>query len=531
MSVLEIAKIQVRRGDARETGLPQLDTGEFGWAIRGTGVNSSQPELYIGNRTVDGADRDQNVRILTEYDNIFGLDTSAASYSYVGHSSAPIFTDPSGISQFSRSLQSKLDDIVTIYDFGGVTDGSVSSTLVLQNAINQLFLNSDRNVLTSRVALRLPPGIYNIDDTVLLPPYATILGAGKDRTVINIVTQGIPAFQTCDSSKRILGEIYDAERPTNIVLDGITFKYDQSLEFVNSSSLVNFDCATDSVITNCKFVGAFDPFSLQLLQGGPGYSGLSLRGQGALTTEDILVYNCTFQNLFYGIESNYDIVDSSIARCIFKHLNRGIVHGESLAVGNSTGPLRTSFRYNKFYNIQREGVYIGQPESNTNHSVMFNSFTAVGLSGTSEISLLSKGNSAIHNRVSQRLVGTSAIPVITGHSYATGFVVNSTAVQSSLTPVELFNSAFTGPDTIIKVEYSLVKPEALITRKGVLTINVSSVLGNTDATISDSYSYTGVNDGGVEFSVVFDAATNNVSVRYQSVDAIGTITYKISQLQ
>ena len=268
-----------------------------------------------------------------------------------------------------------------------------------------------------------------------------------------------------------------------------------------------------------------------MLQGGPGYSGLSLRGQGALTTEDILVYNCTFQNLFYGIESNYDIVDSSIARCIFKHLNRGIVHGESLVVGNSTGPLRTSFRYNKFYNIQREGVYIGQQESNTNHSVMFNSFTAVGLSGTSEISLLSKGNSAIHNRVSQRLVGTSAIPVITGHSYATGFVVNSTAVQSSLTPVELFNSAFTGPDTIIKVEYSLVKPEALITRKGVLTINVSSVLGNTDATISDSYSYTGVNDGGVEFSVVFDAVTNNVSVRYQSVDAIGTITYKISQLQ
>jgi hypothetical protein len=130
MSVLEIAKIQVRRGDARETGLPQLDTGEFGWAIRGTGVNSSQPELYIGNRTVDGADRDQNVRILTEYDNIFGLNTSAASYSYVGHSSAPIFTDPSGISQFSRSLQSKLDDIVTIYDFGGVTDGSESSTLV-----------------------------------------------------------------------------------------------------------------------------------------------------------------------------------------------------------------------------------------------------------------------------------------------------------------------------------------------------------------------------------------------------------------
>ena len=95
--------------------------------------------------------------LFPSHDNIFGLNASAASYSYVGHSSAPIFTDPSGISQFSRSLQSKLDDIVTIYDFGGVTDGSESSTLVLQNAMNQLFLNSDSHVLTSRVALRLPP--------------------------------------------------------------------------------------------------------------------------------------------------------------------------------------------------------------------------------------------------------------------------------------------------------------------------------------------------------------------------------------
>ena len=71
----------------------------------------------------------------------------------------------------------------------------------------------------------------------------------------------------------------------------------------------------------------------------------------------------------------------------------------------------------------------------------------------------------------------------------------------------------------------------MITRKGVLTINVTSVLGNASATITDSYSYTGVNDGGVEFSVAFDVVTNTVSVQYQSADAIGTITYKISQLQ
>ena len=32
MSVIEIAKIQIRRGQEKTTGIPQLDPGEFGWA-------------------------------------------------------------------------------------------------------------------------------------------------------------------------------------------------------------------------------------------------------------------------------------------------------------------------------------------------------------------------------------------------------------------------------------------------------------------------------------------------------------------
>ena len=74
MAVVEIAKIQIRRGDARtETGMPPLDTGELGWAISGTDPYSTNPELYIGNKVADGASVDANTRILTELDlpNIF----------------------------------------------------------------------------------------------------------------------------------------------------------------------------------------------------------------------------------------------------------------------------------------------------------------------------------------------------------------------------------------------------------------------------------------------------------------------------
>jgi hypothetical protein len=65
MAVIEIAKIQVRRGQEHVTGVPQLDPGEFGWA-------EDTQNLYIGKRISEGASSDENTRILT-------LETSSMS--------------------------------------------------------------------------------------------------------------------------------------------------------------------------------------------------------------------------------------------------------------------------------------------------------------------------------------------------------------------------------------------------------------------------------------------------------------------
>jgi hypothetical protein len=61
MAVIEIAKILVRRGQELQTGIPQLDPGEFGWA-------EDTEHLYIGKRISEGAVDNQNTRILTEND-------------------------------------------------------------------------------------------------------------------------------------------------------------------------------------------------------------------------------------------------------------------------------------------------------------------------------------------------------------------------------------------------------------------------------------------------------------------------------
>ena len=111
MAVIEIARIQVRRGQENQTGIPQLAGGEFAWA-------EDTENLYIGLKREDGGARDANVRVLTENDlRLFSSFVSSTSlnaeYTWEINSSDTITsTDP--IPDYSnrttRRSQDKLDD-------------------------------------------------------------------------------------------------------------------------------------------------------------------------------------------------------------------------------------------------------------------------------------------------------------------------------------------------------------------------------------------------------------------------------------
>ena len=74
MAIVSISRIQHRRGRKLEgAGMPQLASGELGWAI-------DTQELYIGNGSVsEGAPTVGNTRVLTEHDNILDF---AVNYSF-----------------------------------------------------------------------------------------------------------------------------------------------------------------------------------------------------------------------------------------------------------------------------------------------------------------------------------------------------------------------------------------------------------------------------------------------------------------
>jgi len=536
MAIIEIAKIQVRRGDAKVTGTPNLDSGEFGWAVAGTNPDSNIPQLFIGNGTEAEGGRigPGSTRILTEYDNVVNL-LSTSSYTYAAtHRNLGIpLPDAS-----ARSIQSKLDDFVSVYDFNEtVTSAS------LQSAIDDLFLySSDKDKPQSRVALRLPAGDYELSDTVYVPAYATIIGDGQDKTVLTITDSAKSVFQFCDQSSTpgvyVLfqeGTPFDSDtRPANITLQGLTLKYDDAALKINAVPLIRVDCAKNSVISDCKFVGSYVTGN----SSDSGYSGLDLRGQGAITTESLIVDNCTFDGLYYGIKSNHDTKDNIISRSKFRNLRKGIVFKESSIAGNTVGPYRTTITLNKFEAIQQEGIYSGTSTVPTYNASSYNTFVDVGDAGAgfSIINFLSEGNTSTGDNfrrfldLSTSTSVTSFKPLINGKIYTEHNSVYSTDVVTSSSPTLLANFPYIG-DQEYKIHYSVVKSPLGVSRKGDILINVSLLGSNTTATITDSYTYSGTSDGGVEFSVALNTATTTVSLGYISPDSVGTISYKFSQFQ
>ena len=132
MAVVQISRIQIRRGKKNSgTGLPQLASGEIAWAI-------DTQELYIGNGAVsEGSPYVGNTKVLTEHDSLLDL---AGQYQY-RKQDANIITGVDATHPIVRSLQQRLDERVTVFSFGVENDGIADVTVVLQQAINQIFLN------------------------------------------------------------------------------------------------------------------------------------------------------------------------------------------------------------------------------------------------------------------------------------------------------------------------------------------------------------------------------------------------------
>jgi hypothetical protein len=366
MAVVSISRIQVRRGQKNiGSGLPQLASGEFGWAV-------DTQELFIGNGSVaEGAPFVGNTKLLSENDNLFEF---ANTYQYKNSSTVQTGSGPNN--PVLRTLQARLDDRISIRSFGANGDGT-NQTVAIQRAIDQLYLNaSNKGQAHARVELILEPGEYTISDTIYLPPFTTIRGAGADKTIINSGSH--TAFKT----------VNEVSTPGVYASDSVSTTLNQARNISISNLTINTTLGPALDLVSCK-----DSTFRDIILSG-GYSlGDPVQGESngvklsslstAVSSNNNVFDNVQIKQFSTAVYSDNDITNNTWSNCTFDTLYQGFAFGISTILGTSgmlTGPINNTVIKSKFDNIYTTAIRIDNGTDNISKN---NQYYNVGNAGGS----------------------------------------------------------------------------------------------------------------------------------------------------
>lgn len=400
MAVVQISRIQVRRGRKGTTDIPQLASGELGWAV-------DTQELYIGNGSVaEGAPQVGNTKILTETDNIFEL---ADQYEYRSNDSY-IQTGVNARTPVRKTLQERLDYDAHVANFGAEHDETIIQTAALQRAIDNLFLNTKISP-ENRYILQIAPGLYRIDASLKLPPYVTLRGAGKDKTIIE-QTANAPIFITVNGSSTIGN--YDETTALSagnqarfFDVSGMTLRYETSGTKIFNTALSLQSC--DSChFYDLRIQGPWDGDGVQANSKAIDLKSFS----SAVRSKNNKFENIDIIGFCYGVDSSWDIENNNFNYINFQTCLNAVRLGANMPVivdeadlidklgeGRALGPHNTLFQNCSFREIFNEGFIVSKGKGNTSTN---NKYYDVGNDGgiidnvtTSVIKFESEGNNTL----------------------------------------------------------------------------------------------------------------------------------------
>ena len=525
--------MQVRRGQTAQTNFPQLSSGEFGWSI-------DQQALYIGNGAVtEGAPAVGNTEIITEH-NINNFFLLANNYTYGTSLPFPVPNVE------TRSIQAKLDDVVNLNDFVPVdatgTPTITDFTTVIQSAIN--YASGISRPLT------IPEGEYGITNTITIPSYTELRGAGPGKTVFRNQTT-TSTFQTVDLNGGLFEDMSgDSTSPRNIRINGFTF----ISSLTNALPIMQLDCLRDSIVEQCEFFGNDAAIGPTTSTQATAINFRSIGAYPANLTDNVTIKNCTFYKLASGISSDYDIANIEVTENKFKNLNEGIVLGKTVVAGVALGPQHVRISNNSFSHINRQAVYAGSTSTSvaTDINSIDNYYYDVGNNNqgdlptyqlTEVIKFGAVGNYS-NGDTFERLerinsAGTRENYIGSGSTSTTraNLIINGPATIKSKSPQSFDFSIGVNPmfgyptsttDQIISIEYTLTKTVGSVVRRGRLEI----IVNGTTATIRDDYTFTGSDPLPVSFNAtVWPAPVNMLVISTNTSGPSGKITYTFSARQ
>jgi hypothetical protein len=518
MAVVQISKIQVRRGKKSQTNIPQLAGGEFGWAV-------DSQQLYIGNGSVgEGAPFVGNTEILTERSNIFDL---LGAYTYKGNlldnnGNSIVQTGIDSSNPLTRSLQNKLDDIVNVKDFGAVGDLQngigTDDTVAIQRAIDQLYINpASKTSARSKKILYFPAGEYRISNPLRIPSNVTLIGEGIDKTIIVQTDINVSIVKTIsdDSSPGVyLENMDDNNAPSNVFIEGFTFKR----QIVGLEPITSFylNCLRDSKFKNCKFQGVWqNGTGIDQIRGNN--SAIQLVGLGAVSCSNIEFIGCEFKNFVHAIYSDFDSYSITVRNSKFNFLYRAVTLSETSTStpGQTLGPQNYTLINCEFDKIDAEAWKVFKNSNTGGHKSISNRYYDVG------------NNSLGQSQPTTPILDFNAIncdsdgDFFQRHFDINEIDINKTGLSSSLiayvpdvlgvnavkygakTVNLLFNTPVSSPKILMKspvwqqakiiIDYVIKKSSSEVYRSGQLVISVHPNMANISGpnpTFVDTFTYT-----------------------------------------
>lgn len=378
MAITQISQVKVRRGLNQD--LPQLASGEMGWSL-------DTRQLYIGNGTLaEGAPEIGVTEILTEYSDILSL---ADSYTFKGLASGGIIqTGIDAAHPIVRTLQDKLDDIVSVKDFGAIGDGVADDTAAIQRAMDRVYGTAQNVLLTyHHRTIYFPAGQYRITSTLSVPPTTKLQGEGKRTTIITGSFAG-PLLQFKDQFGQT-GISYGASNSAGVLPDVNEYHFSdiqfwQQVPTLDQSCLV-IDGCTSSTFTRVMFRGissvAGPSTVLYNVDRGAGVAGVALRNlSDNIAIRNVVFDQCDFWQINYGAEINNSCRGLTFNDCYFDELYHYITIANNItpdSYGDYYYPQGITISNNYMRYSAAEGVKVGENVSDVISSGNF--FTGWGL--------------------------------------------------------------------------------------------------------------------------------------------------------
>jgi len=496
--IVQISRIQHRRG--KRTDLPQLAAGELGWVI-------DEQRLFIGNGTVaDGAPAVGNTEIVTSGSSAF---TTALNHTYQGYlgDSTPVTTS------VARTLQKRLDDYVSVKDFGATGDDSTSDVTAIQSAIDELYTDTDKDDTRARRVLFFPAGTYRINAALKIPPHAHLVGEGPDKTIIR--NSGNNAVMVMQDDEGNVGSNIgnsSATTPTQIQISNMTVR--NTVAYGG----VSLDRVTKAYFNNVKFQGSY-------ASGGADASnskGVTVTNSTAVYTTTNVVFNqCQFTKFARLVDISYNSTNIKFHDCDFATAYYGALLGAEMdgsTAGLTDGPRDVHFANSSWSDIGQQAIWVKPtagadagtgPRQIVSNGNYFSKTVANNFEGTgtfSEVPVIQYDNDECSSvmdffersdlRRSDGSSNLNAAPELQGIGIQTKAIKSQTLADntSSATTINEY-PALAGKG--LKITYKIVR--GTLDRTGELVVSAST----NGVSYDDTYTESG-SDVGVELTAALD---------------------------